>query len=215
MYTSLLKNQGAMEFMTPVFFMLLSAVLLVSLPSLLHALLRTHPISSVLKGQGATEYIVVLAIVLTVALVVVGLLGFFPGFSGDTQASESAAYWGATRPMSIQNSLQYVPGTSTLQNLSIVVENHAPTSITVTLVNITSLANGSSAWNSTSVSFAPGERNTMIIYNTSAAATSVLYDCVGRSGKTNTYNVTFVYNQDPLTGKKQIGSKPLVVQCGP
>jgi hypothetical protein len=169
----------------------------------------------VMKGQGATEYIVVLAIVLMVALVVVGLLGFFPGFSGDTQVSESSSYWGTARPFAILDSLQFVATANTLQNVTLVVENHAPSAITVTLVNITSLANGSSAWNSTSVSFAPGERNSLIILNESAVANGDLYDCTGRSGKTNSYNVTFTYNQDPLSGKKQVGSKPLVVLCGP
>ncbi len=166
------------------------------------------------KGQGATEYIVVLAIVLMVALVVVGLLGFFPGFSSDTQTSESSSYWQSAKPVAIIDAIQFSTG-GVGQNVTLVIENHAPASITITSINLTSIPSALGAWNATpggtgSLTMAAGDRGSVMFFN---ASTTQLPDCAGRSGKTYSYNVSFTYNQDPLSGKAEKGSKPVVVTC--
>lgn len=161
------------------------------------------------KGQGATEYIIVLAIVLIVALVVVALLGFFPGFSADTQVSQSSSYWQSTRPFAITASQQYTAGL-TGQNVTLVITNNDPKQLVITSVNLTSIPGGYQAWNTTSFTFAPGDTQTVMVFNTT---NMLLADCNTRSGKYNSYNVSFTYNMDQLTGKKQVGQKALSVSC--
>ncbi|MDE1798646.1 MAG: hypothetical protein KGH63_04565, partial [Candidatus Micrarchaeota archaeon] len=168
-------------------------------------------------GQGATEYIVVLAIVLMVALVVVGLLGFFPSFSTNTQVTEYTQYWAVQRPLAVLDAAQLSSG-GTTQNATFSIENHGTSSITITKMNVSLTPAGSGAvgigtpGNGSSFTLAPGDRTSIMIYNNSPAG-GYLGDCGTSSGKYLTYNVTITYNQDPFTAKVETGSKPMAVLC--
>ncbi|MDE1798136.1 MAG: class III signal peptide-containing protein [Candidatus Micrarchaeota archaeon] len=169
------------------------------------------------RGQGATEYIVLLAIVLMVALIVVGLLGFFPSFSTNTQVTEYTQYWAVQRPLAILDAAQLSTG-GVGQNLTISIENHGTSSLTITKINVSLTPAGSlglgtgTPGNGSVLSLAPGDRGSIRIFNSSVLG-NTLGNCAGNAGKYLTYNVTVTYNQDPFTGKVETGSKPVAVLC--
>jgi len=153
------------------------------------------------KGQGSSEYLIIFGVVLIIAIIVVGLLGFFPGTSGDSQVAESKSYWNTALPFSIVDSSQSSNGA---QTVSLVVENHG--GYYAEISNVTLTFGSSSATNATRQYFPPGERNVLYV-------NSPPNSCQGRSGGVVQYNVVFQYDQDPLVGKIQSGSKPLLVRC--
>ena len=174
-------------------------------------------ISHFRKGQGATEYIVVLAIVLMVALVVVGLLGFFPSFSTNTQITEYDQYWSVQRPLAVLDAAQLATG-NTAQNATFSIRNQGTSSVSITRFNVSLSPAGSAQvgigtpGNNSSFTLAPGDSTTIMVWNNTPVG-GYLGDCGPSSGKYITYNVTIVYNQDPFTAKIETGSKPVAVLC--
>ncbi len=53
------------------------------------------------KGQGTTEYLIILAVIIVIALVVAGVMGWFPGMSGQINESQSKTFWTTTSPISL------------------------------------------------------------------------------------------------------------------
>ncbi len=152
-------------------------------------------------GQGSTEYLVILGVALIVALVVVGLLGYFPGISGDMQISESKTYWSTSQPFAISDAKQ----SSDDNTLQLVVVNSA--GIYLEISNFTVSALGANYSNATRLYFLPGDRNV-------ANFRSPPFNCTGgNAGRTASYGITITYDQDQLAGKRQAGSKPLLVKC--
>jgi hypothetical protein len=156
------------------------------------------------KGQGSTEYIVMLAVALIVVLVTAALLGFFPSFSGDAQVSEYETYWTSARPIAIMSGIQ---SSAAGKVVTLVVENHAPKDITVSLVQLTNPSN-SSVINYAPAATISGGSKTTWTFPTSINAT----DCTSRSGKANTYWVNVSYRDLDYT-RAQVGSKPVAVIC--
>ena len=162
------------------------------------------------RGQGATEYIVVLAIVLMVALVVVGLLGFFPSFSTNTQVTEYTQYWAVQRPLAILDAAQLSSG-NVGQNVTLVIENHGISSITVTKVNVSLSPAGSAAsqtgmgspGNVTSVALSPGDRSSIQVWNATVAGNWLGDIIPGVTDGTTVNTDTALFNNNPA--QKVIG----------
>lgn len=152
-------------------------------------------------GQGSSEYLIILGAAMIIAVIAAGLLGFFPGTSGDSQFAESKSYWSTAVPFSIADASQSSTGA---QTLSLAVENRG--GYYAEISNVTVTFGSSSATNATRQYFPPGERNILYVDNPPAS-------CAGRAGSVVQYGVVFKYDQDPLLGKLQSGSKPLLVRC--
>jgi hypothetical protein len=155
-----------------------------------------------MKGQGATEYLVLLAVVLIIALVSIALLGFFPGLAGDARKTQSDSYWrGEARPFAIlEHSLSARDMTLVLQN----VEPEQRTTKSIGAGPGAATVDG----NTTSITFAGGEKKTIYSVDVIAAAATA---CV--AGTTYDYNVTIFYDSPDLLGQKEVGVKNLIGKC--
>jgi len=144
-----------------------------------------------MKGQGATEYLVLLAVVLIIALVSIALLGFFPGLASDAKITQSQSYWrGEARPFAIiEHAVSGTTGTFVLQNVD------ASGSLAMNL----GVGGG---YNTTSVTFAPGEIRTISVGSVvpSAGAAGTMYDL----------NVTINYTSPNGIAMKQFGGKNII-----
>lgn len=154
------------------------------------------------RAQGATEYLVILAMVLLIAVVVVSLLGVYPAAGGEMRGNEQSSYWMAAQPFGIRDTQQV--GTA---SITLVMINHAPRPLTLTSVNLT-FSDGTWHANTTRAEFNPGESRTIII-----AGSASLPDCTSHSGRSFSYSVGIVYDDDPLKNKLQPGSLQLSVNC--
>ena len=144
------------------------------------------------KGQGSTEYLVLLAVALIVALVVIGLLGWFPGLGAGARDTQSAAYWQSATPFSITAVKVADTGSQ------MTVQNKIAEKVVLTAVTF-----GGTSVFSTSTNFTGGQERTVSISSTcTTAGEQIQYD-----------DVTFTYNQGAITGLKQVGDKPLIVEC--
>jgi len=149
-----------------------------------------------LKGQGATEYLVLLAVVLIIALVSIALLGFFPGMASDAKMTQSASYWrGEARPFAI---LEHTVAGST--GAAMIVVQNVDAIGTLTITNFTVNAN---KWNTTSISFAPGEVKTIGLNTAQVLPT-------GTSGAVYDFPVIITYTSPNSLALKQYGSKNIM-----
>lgn len=154
------------------------------------------------RAQGAVEYLVILAMVLLIAVVVISLLGAYPAVGGEMRGTEQSSYWMAAQPFGIRDAQQIG-----MARITLVLINHAPRPLTLTSVNLT-FSDGTWHANSTRAEFNPGESR--IITITGSAA---LPDCTSHSGRSFSYIVSIIYDDDPLKNKLQPGSLPLGVNC--
>jgi len=146
------------------------------------------------RGQGTTEYIILLALVLAFGLAVLGIMGFFPMFSYNSQLADSAKYWAdSASPIAIIDFKQQ--GTS----FEAVLENRAPLDLNLTSFILNSGANYSAAL---LPALAPGAKSTLLV---------VAENCSGR--KVVSYNVFINYSTEEIANLTQIGEKKLFVQC--
>lgn len=144
------------------------------------------------RGQEAIEYLMMLAVVLTIILVAIGLLGWFPAFAGGISERESKTYWRASEPFAIAD--YKMNGTTA----TLVTRNMAAEKITLQTIRF----DGNSI-NVAVTSFNPGETKTI---NGTLTSTCT-------SGTRFSYEVEITYDTPYLTGKKQIGGRPLVGNC--
>ena len=158
-----------------------------------------HRIGSRL-GQASTEYLIVLAITLTLALAVLGVVGFFPSFSYDSQVGDSIAYWGnAAAPVSIVGFKQ------TGANFSATVENRAAANLHLTGFGLTP------ASSSSSVAYQPAAALPVLPPGGRAAIAVTAVSCSGH--QTLSYAVQINYSTDQVANLTETGAKPLYVQC--
>ncbi len=155
------------------------------------------------KGQGTTEYLIILAVVVVIALVVVGVLGFVPGIGGSTTEQQSAAYWRGGSPFAI---MEYnFNGTS----YTFVVRNNTEQSLTLTEITLDGPQTAASALSIADTVVGAGKTATLTgTYSTAGD------DCTDLgTTKTFSYDVTITYNTANITGKTQVGDRPLVGKC--
>ncbi len=146
------------------------------------------------KGQVSTEYLVILAIVLVVALVVVYLVGGFAGMGAGTMEIQSQQAWGTAAPFSITILKQ--TGTT----LQMELQNNDVDPLVLTSISM----DGATAY-SGSLSFPSGSKQVLNATTTAAC---------GTAGTTFSHgNVTIVYDKGGITGKTEVGSKPLIGKC--
>ncbi|MFH1306881.1 MAG: hypothetical protein ABIH83_04485 [Candidatus Micrarchaeota archaeon] len=149
-----------------------------------------------LKGQGAAEYLVLLAMVLVVSLIGIILLGGFGSAGGDTMDAQSKTYWsGVASPFAVVGWMQMG------DTIYLKIVNREP--IRLILTNIT-IGNASpdlgAGW-----TVAPnGEKNISI---------SGLETCNETNYDYFSYNLTFHYSTEHLTGKIQKGERPIAGRC--
>ena len=152
------------------------------------------------SGQASTEYIIVLAITLTLALVVLGVVGFFPAFSYDSQVGDSIQYWGnAAAPIAIVGFKQ------TGSNFSATVENRAAANLHLTGFSLTPASAASSA------AYQPSAALPVLPPGGRAAIAITTVSCSGH--QTLSYAVQINYSTDQVSGLVETGAKPLYVQC--
>ena len=155
------------------------------------------------SAQGAVEYLVLLGAVLVIAVIVVALLGMWPSMGGDMRNNEQSSYWLSSQPFGIKDTQQ---SGQTGVNLSVI--NHAPRPLTLTSITLIYM-DGHSFTNNTRIDFGAGE--TLRVY---IPGNANMLDCATHSGRSVPYNVTMLYDDDPLTGKVESGSQALPVHCG-
>jgi hypothetical protein len=146
-----------------------------------------------MRAQGSTEYLVLLAVALIVGLVVISLLGWFPGLGGGAQETQSESYWSGAMPFSIK--AVKIAGTG---NSRLTIQNKLSNTITLTRISF-----GITAVYTTSTQFTAGEERTITITQT----------CTAPGQRLEYNNVTLTYSKGGVTGIKQVGDKPLIVQC--
>jgi uncharacterized protein (UPF0333 family) len=146
------------------------------------------------KGQVSTEYLVILAVVLVVALVVVYLVGGFAGMGAGTMETQSQQAWGTAAPFSI----------TILKQSGTVLEMELRNN-DVDQLMLTSISVDNASVLSTNTTFASGEKK---VVNATMAT-----PC-GTAGSTFSHaNVIITYNKGSISGKTEVGSKPLMGRC--
>jgi len=146
------------------------------------------------KGQVSTEYLVILAIVLVIALVVVYLVGGFAGMGAGTMQTQSEQAWGSAAPFSITILKQ--SGTA----LQMELQNNDVDQLMLTDI----IMDGASVY-SGNVTFASGSKKVVNATTVSAC---------GGVGTTFTHaNVIITYNKGGITGKSEVGIRPLMGTC--
>jgi hypothetical protein len=146
------------------------------------------------KGQVSTEYLVILAIVLVVALVVVYLVGGFAGMGAGTMETQSQQAWGTAAPFSITILKQ----SGSL--LEMEMRNNDVNTLTLTDISM----DGASVF-SGNTSFTSGEKKVV----NATTATSCGVTGVSFSHQ----NVILTYNKGEISGKTEVGAKPLIGRC--
>ena len=143
------------------------------------------------------EYLVLLAIVIIVALIAIVLLGgFTTGISG-TMDAQSKSYWtGPVRPFSISEWAQI--------NDTVYLEIKNKETDRLVLTNISfngQMKNLSgSGW-----TFGPG--------STKSLAFDGFTECDRQSFDYFEYNIVFYYDSSSISGRSQMGSKPIAGSC--
>jgi hypothetical protein len=146
------------------------------------------------KGQVSTEYLVILAIVLVVALVVVYLVGGFAGMGAGTMETQSMQAWGTAAPFAITILKQ--SGTT----LELEMRNNDVSTLVLTDISM----DGASVF-STNTSFTSGEKRVV---------TATVVTACGAAGSDFSHeNVMMTYNKGQITGKTQVGARPLMGKC--
>jgi uncharacterized protein (UPF0333 family) len=146
------------------------------------------------KGQVSTEYLVILAIVLVVALVVVYLVGGFAGMGAGTVETQSMQAWGSAAPFAITSWKQ--SGTT----LDMEFRNNDVGTLVLTGISM----DGASVF-SANATFTSGEEKVV----TATVATA----CGAAGSDFSHENVMLTYNKGGITGKTQVGSRPLMGKC--
>jgi len=146
------------------------------------------------KGQVSTEYLVILAIVLVVALVVVYLVGGFAGMGAGTMETQSMQAWGTAAPFSITILKQ--SGTT----LELELRNNDVDALTLTAISM----DGASVY-STNTTFTSGEKKVITVTTATTCGTAG----VAFSHE----NVIMTYNKGGISGKTEVGAKPLMGKC--
>jgi len=145
------------------------------------------------RGQGTTEYLIILAVIIVIALVVAGVMGWFPGMSGQISESQSKTYWTITTPITLAAWKVTATGTQ------FEFKNMGADKLTVTDVNV----NGT-AVSSLGIVLTPG----------ATAISSNMATITCTTGQTYSYNVVITYDvTGGLTGNKLTGLKPIVGTC--
>jgi len=149
------------------------------------------------KGQGAAEYLILLAMVLIVAMIGIVLLGGFSGTGATTMNSESHAYWsGTARPIAINEWIQ-IDDTIYLE-----VENKEINRLIITGISfdgdVKNLSGG--GW-----VFGPSSKK-----NISLAGLPM---CNETSYDSFSYEIVIYYDSEDITGKSQVGTKPIAGGC--
>jgi len=156
--------------------------------------LLSEVITMMKKGQVSTEYLVILAVVLVIALVVVYLVGGFAGMGAGSTETQSQQAWGTAAPFSITILKQ--SGTT----LEMEIRNNDVDALTLTDISM----DGASVF-STNTTFTSGERKVVTV--TTAAACGV-------TGTSFTHDdVTLVYDKGGISGKIEVGARPLMGKC--
>ena len=146
------------------------------------------------KGQVSTEYLVILAVVLVIALVVVYLIGGFAGMGAGSVETQSQQAWGTAAPFSITILKQ--SGTT----LEMELRNNDVDQLMLTGISM----DGASVF-SANTSFSSGEKKVVTV------TTSVGCGATGTSFSHS--NVVLVYDKGGITGKTEVGAKPLIGRC--
>jgi hypothetical protein len=146
------------------------------------------------KGQVSTEYLVILAIVLVVALVVVYLIGGFAGMGAGTVETQSQQAWGTAAPFSITIVKQ--SGTS----LQMVMRNSDVETLTLTDISM----DGASVF-SGNTTFTSGEIKEVDV--------TMPIPCSTIGSVFSHQNVMIRFNRVGVTGKLEVGTKPLMGKC--
>jgi len=147
-----------------------------------------------MKGQVSTEYLVILAIVLVVALVVVYLIGGFAGMGAGTMQIQSQQAWGTSAPFAVTIIKQ--TGTT----LQMELQNNDVDTLTLTGISM----DGAPVF-SNSTAFTSGSKQVV---------TATVATACGAPGTAFTHqNVILTYNKGGITGKTEVGSRPLIGTC--
>jgi len=155
------------------------------------------------KGQGTTEYLIILAVVIVIALVVVGVLGFVPGIGGSTTEQQSAAYWRGTAPFAI---LEYDFDDTAY---TFVVRNNTEQSLTLTEVTLDGPTTAASTLSVADTVIAAGKTASVSgTYSTAGDDCTDLGDT-----KQFSYDASITYNTANITGKVQVGDRPILGKC--
>lgn len=146
------------------------------------------------RGQGTTEYIVILAVIIVIALVVVGVMSWMPGLSTGITEQQSRAYWQSAAPVAVVD----WKFSTTASDATFSIRNMSTDKITITGIVIDGASAGID-----SAGLAAGE--TRILSGSRA--------CTG-AGTTYQFDVNIEYDVNGgISGKKQIGHKPIVGVC--
>ena len=149
------------------------------------------------KGQGAAEYLILLAIVLIVAMIGIVLLGGFSDTGAKTMDAESHAYWsGTARPFAIKEWVQIN------DTLYLEIENKEISRFVLTNISFDgSMKNLSGGgW----------------VFSPSAVKSISLGGfpmCHITEYDSFSYDVVFYYESEDISGKTQMGVKPLTGYC--
>ncbi len=155
------------------------------------------------RGQGTTEYLIILAVVIVIALVVVGVLGFVPGIGGSTTEQQSAAYWRGASPFSV---LEYDFDDTAY---TFVVRNNTEQQLTLTEITLDGPVTAASALSVADTVVGPGKTASV-----SGTYATLGDDCTDLGDtKTFSYDISVTYNTANITGKNQVGDRPLVGKC--
>ncbi|HIH16295.1 MAG TPA: hypothetical protein HA252_02735 [Candidatus Diapherotrites archaeon] len=155
------------------------------------------------KGQGTTEYLIILAVVIVIALVVVGVLGFVPGIGFSTTEQQSAAYWRGASPFAV---LEYDFDDTAY---TFVLRNNTEQSLTLTEITLDGPTTAATALSVSDTVVGAGKTASVSgTYSTAGDDCTDLGDT-----KTFSYEASLTYNTANLTGKVQVGDRPLVGKC--
>lgn len=145
------------------------------------------------KGQGTTEYLIILAVIIVIALVVAGVMGWFPGMSGQINESQSKTYWTTTSPIALGSwKLASTGAQFDLKNMG--TDKLTVTGMTVNSVDVNGLS--------------------ILLTAGANALTANMPTVTCTTGQPYSYDVVITYNVDGgITGNKLTGSKPIVGTC--
>ncbi len=135
-----------------------------------------------------------MAIVLVVALVVVYLVGGFAGMGAGTMETQSMQAWGTAAPFAITILKQ--SGTT----LELEMRNNDVSTLVLTAISM----DGASVFSS-NTTFTSGEKKVV----TATVATA----CGAAGSDFSHENVIITYNKGGITGKTEVGSRPLMGKC--
>jgi len=146
------------------------------------------------RGQGTTEYLIILAVIIVIALVVAGVMGWFPGMSGQINESQSKNFWTTTSPLTLTSWKVTTTGTQ------LAMRNVGTDKLTVTGVTVNSVD-----VNDLSVILTAGADAVIPNQATITCPTAA---------EPYSYDVVITYDIDGgLTGNKLTGTKPIAGTC--